>query len=465
MPSPLIDFSRRHWLDMNFSQALALKESGIDRVLLHGLDERERDWLRVAMAVYVADRITLRSGSTSWERRMEGRSMHIRVPVMNPEAWGEGVRLALVKALEFFTGDQWEVELVKHPSLRSAPATEALFDLRPEAPFVGLFSGGLDSFAGSVLQALESPEQTGVMVTASSNYRLFAQQRELLEETNRQLRGRARPMMPIHVFHSVDRIAAQHLVGGSKQEASQRSRGFLFMCIGLALSHRLGVDTLWVYENGIGAINLPHTPSGLGVDYTRAMNPVGLSLMGDLASRYFGSTLRVRNASLWRTKGEMCGRLGLLGFGELAVKTLSCDKAGRRKSNDQIQCGYCTSCILRRVSLAAGGLELMDQRFSTYEENLYNVAADAKNDRLFQLRAMKAQALRIRAAVDGIAADPVFALFREFPELRRVTAAIAQDESRPATDVASDLVELFRRYVRDWEYFETMLPKPHRMAS
>lgn len=463
--SPLTDFSKRYWLDMNFSQALALKESGVERALLYTLNEYERDWLRVAMAVYVTDRISLRSDSSAWEKRMEGRSLSIRIPVVNLESWSGEVKEALVETLEFFTGDRWEIELVRHPSLRRAPATEALLDLRPDIPFVGLFSGGLDSFAGAVTQALDHPQQQGVMVAASSNSRIYSQQRNLLDETNRQIKGRAKPLVPIHIFHSMDRLAAQHLKGDAKQESSQRSRGFLFMCIGLALSHSLGADSLWVYENGIGAINLPHTPSGQGVDYTRAMNPIGLNMMSNLASRYFDTSIRVKNASLWRTKGEMCSRLGVEGFVELAVKTVSCDKSGRRKSNDHIQCGYCTSCILRRISLAAGGLEIEDQKFSTYEKNLYDVASDARDDKLFQLRAMKAQVLRIRAAIQGVGVDPVYALFREFPELRKVTVAISLDESRPASEVARDIVVLFRRYLRDWEYFETLLPKPHRMAS
>ncbi len=466
----LLDFSKAYIGQMSYSDALKINYDNYLKVFLHSLEELERDFLQVAMFIYVADRIIRRSKSNTWENRMQGRAFRLRIPVHRPDHWSqEKIYSSLIAALDFFTGDGWEIEFVKHPSQRSYPRLEPLFDSKPSNPFVGLFSGGLDSFAGAVIQALANPEQSGVMVAAASNGRMLSQQRELLYKTNEQLRGKARPLIPLHIFHSINKIAAQHLNNDLRNgENTQRSRGFLFLSIGLAVARNLGVSILWVYENGVGAINLPHTPSGLGVDYTRAMNPTALALMGRFATEYFGSSLQINNASLWMTKGQMCHELNKKEFDKLAVQTLSCDTGtARHMPKNKIQCGRCTSCILRRVSLAAGGLELVDKEYSNYQVDLYEVPADKedKGNDLVPVRAMKAQAIRIRRALYNTDSSPVLALLREFPSLRDVILTISHEESLAVDEVANKLVELLRSYLQDWEYFEILLPKANKPAA
>ena len=61
------------------------------------------DLLKVAAAVYCADRLTERPGT--WTRSIE-----LSVPVREPELWG-AVRDQLVEAISFLSGDRWQLEV------------------------------------------------------------------------------------------------------------------------------------------------------------------------------------------------------------------------------------------------------------------------------------------------------------------------------------------------------------------
>jgi len=232
----------------------------------------------------------------------------------------------------------------------------------------------------------------------------------------------------------------------------------LFLALGFAIARTIGVRDVHVYENGPGAINLPYTVSGLGVDYTKAMNPEGLQLMSRFVSELFSEHMTVVNSSLWKTKGEMCAYLGNRGLGELAVRTISCDRFPRQgKSSSEAQCGWCTSCLLRRLSLAAADMEALDKRFANYELDIYQPSVKPSSEMLLPFRAMKTQAERIRSAVGS--SNPKEALILEFPELLRIRQAIAEMEGRSIAAVTTDLVNLYQRYLRDWDWFETLPPQ------
>ena len=71
---------------------------------------------------------------------------------------------------------------------------------------------------------------------------------------------------------------------GRTAESSQRSRGLLFLAAGIATAWALRQDQLRVFENGIGAINLPYLRSQFGSQATRAMHPRTLLLAQNLAA-------------------------------------------------------------------------------------------------------------------------------------------------------------------------------------
>ena len=147
------------------------------------------------------------------------------------------------------------------------------------------------------------------------------------------------------------------------------------------------------------------------------------------------------------------------------MQTISCDKFPRQgKTKDKEQCGLCTSCLLRRISLAAAGLVTPDQEFAHYEDDVYQVLPTPNNrEKLMPLGAMRVQADRLQSALNS--SDKQKTLIREFTELQRIRVVFARLENRPLADVTRDLVNLFNTYLREWDLFDFLLPKPAQMTQ
>ena len=82
-------------------------------------------------------------------------------------------------------------------------------------------------------------------------------------------------------------------VGRSSVETSQRSRGLLFLAVGIATAWTLRQDRLRVFENGIGAINLPYPRSQFGSQATKSMHPQTLNSWQKLAAAISSRPFRI----------------------------------------------------------------------------------------------------------------------------------------------------------------------------
>jgi hypothetical protein len=110
--------------------------------------KRNVDFVRIALAVYGADRSVLRKrDGSNWNQR----DFSLSVPVSNPSAW-RAVADDLAGVLAFLTGDRWRLTFVKEPSL-----TEAVQLPTTRPTRVVLLSGGADSAIG----ALKSRSELG----------------------------------------------------------------------------------------------------------------------------------------------------------------------------------------------------------------------------------------------------------------------------------------------------------------
>ena len=61
--------------------------------------------------------------------------------------------------------------------------------------------------------------------------------------------------------------------GRGQEDKGQRTRALLFLALGIATVLQAEADTLWVFENGVGALNLPLNATQLGVDNYRGVHP------------------------------------------------------------------------------------------------------------------------------------------------------------------------------------------------
>jgi hypothetical protein len=100
------------------------------------------DAMVVAAAVEYSDKIVKRP-STGWARRIS-----LRLPVHDPKKWtAPSVATALQEALEFLTGDFWDLEFVHRSTRAPEPPHEYLFKLPVNTTAVLAYSDGMDSRA------------------------------------------------------------------------------------------------------------------------------------------------------------------------------------------------------------------------------------------------------------------------------------------------------------------------------
>ncbi len=404
------------------------------------------DLIDVAVAVYVADRVCRRHPhkaprtSGLWQRRI-----HVELPLREPERWSrDALGATLADLLGDLTDDVWSFTFVlrRGDAARQSESQRSLFlDMPPPPASAALFSGGLDSLAGLVARLAERPTETLVLFCGRTNRRIGVPQRELLNLVTREFGQRVRPVAVGFGLSGRRRRAFDH------EETSQRTRGFVFQAFGAVAAKMAGLDRLDVFENGVGAINLPYTDAQLGSQSTRATHPVTLRRMSALLSGVFRAPFTVSLPFALITKGELCDSLRDAGLGALARRSVSCDGYPQRNSKAD-QCGVCPSCVLRRQSLHHAGLIDEDPK-SLYVHDVYDASAPDAFARRFSLRAMGGQVHHLRRALNS--ARPWEALTIIYPDLEEAAEALV-DAGR-GDEVRDALVALYRRYCDEWGAF------------
>jgi 7-cyano-7-deazaguanine synthase in queuosine biosynthesis len=353
------------------------------------------------------------------------------IGVREPRRWSShAIHDQLVGLLRFLTDDDWLIEFVPRiAAARPAEYVQFLFESVPAGDAVALFSGGLDSLAG--LAADIADEVTPLALSVESNSRLAKSQRDVLGSFNHAL-GASIVRVPIEL----------HLKSAPAAEPTQRARGFGFLALAAALAGLAKLGSVHVYENGIGAINLPYTSAQTGAHGTRAMRPETLARAQELFSLVLDQDLTIVNRSQYLTKAEMCRSLPDTLHPVISL-TESCDTAFAYRGRGS--CGQCTSCLLRRQALASAELSHLDPS-SKYRLDAFDgspITADA----LYNLRAMLSQAARMQRALGNDSPGAWTRLVHEFPDLVRASEALrATVGGHPEVAVTS----LLRRYVSEW---------------
>ena len=418
------------------------------------------DWIDLAVAVYFADRLAVRNDKSLPRRRYQwGRIISLKVSVRELEVWQQpDVSDSLRRLLYFITEDEWRIEFVERRAegRRSEKEVQGLLFPLVDSTLplrVALYSGGLDSFAGTLQQMYEYSDHSFVLVSGVTNPRQQAGQRRQVAAIS-QATGR----IPTHITVPLRRRwqETQHA-----EEWSQRARGFLFLTLGSVTSLAAGGQELFVYENGIGAINLPINGTQVGTYNSRAVNPITLARMSEFISALTGQSFAIHNPFLFKTKGEMCRHGVVKRLSSEIAGTFSCDGFPVH-AKGRPQCGTCTSCLLRRASIAGAGLTKHDHS-DAYLVDLLSASAMPSERQLQNLRAMNWQAQKIRLALQS--SDPWGALKHEFPELRKVEEAIVTQTGEDRSKLRRSLLRLYARYISEWEQFSALCPAlSHSMA-
>lgn len=301
------------------------------------------DLLTVALAVTAADTFVNRHthSDVGWQREMT-----LRIPLAEPDPWRPVLPL-LQDALDFLTGDRWEINAeaggVPPPSPMGRRSTLVQF---ADADRVCLFSGGLDSAIG-VLDLLEA-RCTPLLV--SHAYRLDKGKQERLQRS-------AFGHLPRFAMLANPTCGKGMHPDPNGNDITMRGRSFNFLAAGgaagsLLAAHRGGRVPLLVPENGFIAVNAPLTSRRMGSLSTRTTHHHFLQLMQQVFDA-LSIPADIVNPYEFKAKGEML--TDCLTHSRaivLAADTVSCGKWKRKG----VQCGRCVPCLVRRASFHAAGV-------------------------------------------------------------------------------------------------------------
>jgi 7-cyano-7-deazaguanine synthase in queuosine biosynthesis len=328
------------------------------------------DLLKVAAAVYCADRLAERPGT--WTR-----SIQLSVPVREPELWG-AVRDQLVEAISFLSGDYWQLDVRPSAEPVGRPS-----EFAEPVDAVCLFSGGLDSFTGALNLLAEC--KTVCLVGHHGAGQANQAQQGLWRELARRYPGQA--ILRQFFLQPAAPARDQRRPLAAFRELSQRSRSLLFLAAGLTVAAGYGPDVpLYIPENGFIGINVPLTGARAGSLSTRTTHPHFIASFSECVRR-IGITNPIVNPFRIMTKGEIladCRDQQTLR--ELADQTLSCahPEAARWAQAEQTNCGYCFPCLIRRASMHHVGLDKPE----TYTYDVLTDNAELAQDKGNDLRAL-----------------------------------------------------------------------------
>ena len=313
------------------------------------------DFLEIAAYIYSGDQALERIGKndvdnmgTRWRR-----TFHYHIPVRVPEFWDTpDVKLAMRQTLEFLTEDYYEFTFT---GAAHAPAVQTFLGLeaatgkfsRPDR--LALFSGGLDSLAGVVRDAIGEKSKLLLLNHRSNDkfsplYETLFQQ--LAEKVHPRPLSQVRVLINKHASLSVDYC--------------QRARSCLFAAMGLTVAAILKLDELTCYENGVVSLNLPLCGQITGAKATRTTHPRvirGLEKLGQLLAGKKG--FQIHTPFFWHTKGDVVAEILKENCGPLIASSRSC--AGTiLRSKVKPHCGVCSQCIDRRIGVITNKADEFD---------------------------------------------------------------------------------------------------------
>jgi 7-cyano-7-deazaguanine synthase in queuosine biosynthesis len=401
------------------------------------LSDKEEDLVLLAGVVAYADRSVRRLVANGWRR-----NLHIVMPVKNPEVWNQhAVSSTLTDALRFLTGDAWSFEFVKRTG-KSGKLKQSEFALGTGKFVVMPFSNGLDSFSQSRLLPVEVPNTAAIRLTAWN--RSLAGGRDWVTEAN-GVRYR-RVSLPVA------------LDTGTHAEQTFRSRSFMFSTLAGLAASMSDAEAILIPEAGQGALGPSLVPVGQESPH-RGSHPKFSQFMMAFFQAFWGKTISIRHPQLWRTKGEVLKLLQSNGLQQGWELTSSCSRDQRVTSTargKKIQCGICSGCLLRRMSLFTAGFDDQNSNYfsddlsaSTLEKALCSDArrAVSANDRDIAVHAV--------LAMEELARQADFAA--DHPRLQKAFADACGEPLKLETGHQNPLTHLLSAHKAEWRAFTDSL--------
>jgi len=383
----------------------------------------------IAAAVYTADRLSVRS-------KQVPRHIHINLPVRFPAMLNsKQVKEALEELLYWFTHDHWTFSFTERRSQSRQPLEWQLSLPHTDEHFVhkrvSLWSGGVDSLAGLCNFLHAEPDLKHILFGTGANTYIHKLQRDLKTAVAKQFPESKIELIQVPIY-------LRETTSHRGRNRDMRARGFIFMILGAVCAYLQGQNTLHIYENGLGAINLAYRLSEVGLDHARSVHPISLKRMGELVSLILGETFRFDNPFLFWTKAEMCKVFLHSNAAALINRSTTCDRRHRGKIK---QCGWCSSCILRRQALAAVGIRDNTRYVVTH-------VRQAQEQETSHLQAMLHQVDVLEMQLNQ--SDPWYHLSQRFVDLNDVVNQTAESHGLGKDEMIVRLLRLYNQYVYEW---------------
>lgn len=400
----------------------------ITRGMLANVPDLLLDLLEIAAYIYCADQ-RLSRGTAQLTNFGENwrRDLHFVIPVREPSLWQmHEVRRLLEETLGFLSDDSYTFEFRKatRPFLSRDVYFQDLIDASSDYDVVAMFSGGVDSFAGAV-QDVVLRGRSVCLVGHSSATKVKGIQQHLVDEL--KARGLERRVTYIPVWVTNENVRPN--------DHSQRTRSFLFACLGMVIAHMSGKDRFTFYENGVVSINPPVAGDIVGGRATRTTHPRVLRGIEELFSTLLERPIQIENPLQWLTKREVTMLLQRAGMADLLARTNSCTKP-HTWTRAHMHCGACSQCIDRRFGILAAGM-------AEYEP--------ATNYKIDLLTADRSASDNLRMAVSYVSffkkvvATPKERFVVDFPE---IVSAINSFPDLSTGEAAIQIHDLFQRQAK-----------------
>jgi hypothetical protein len=394
---------------------VALEIMNLQRALANDVPDFVVDLVEIATYVYCADQVVSRGGESvlatgeGWRR-----NFLFCVPVRRPDLWSsDEISEVLKRTLSFLSDDSYEFSFTRHSAAKPLqsylPLQEAPAQAK-EIEQVLLFSGGLDSLAGAVREAVVD-EHRVALVSHRSSPKISSRQKFLVEELHRFTRH-----APLHIPVWAHR---QCLAG---REYTQRTRSFLFASLAFAVARVLKLDRIRFYENGVVSLNLPISEQAIGARATRTTHPKVLKGFAQLFGLLLQAEFVVENPFLWMTRAEIVNVIGDAGCGELIRNSVSCMHTHEQTAT-QPHCGRCSQCVGRRFATLASKYqkddpvdiyrvdlltgERDDDKDRTLVESFMRNSHDMRDINEFELNGSHGEIIRVLRHVPGLNANEV----------------------------------------------------------
>lgn len=260
--------------------------------------------------------------------------IELNVGVTQPERFNL-IKSDLENLISFMTnGEVWQINFYKKEK-EKLNINNMQIGLKKDINSIALLSGGLDALAGATQEL--------------SNNTLF-----VTFMTNKTEANKAKQSFDVTLKSNPNcyHVRIPKLQFKMPKQSTQRTRSLLFIGSALLYADYYNVKTIKIYENGIMSLN-PTFSFRRRVTHTT--HPRTLFMINNILKR-LSININVVNPFNFMTKTEVINLIpnewnGLISNTKTCSKMPGSKPFQNRKKSGICQCGICTACLLRQISI------------------------------------------------------------------------------------------------------------------